>query len=64
MTIPGPSKKIAGAALLVLMTVAVYLPGTQNEYIWDDDFYVSENQTLRTLDGLRQIWFDVDATPQ
>jgi len=46
------------------MTVAVYLPGTQNEYIWDDDFYVSENQTLRTLDGLRQIWFDVDATPQ
>jgi Tfp pilus assembly protein PilF len=33
-------------------------------FIWDDDAYVTENRTLDSLDGLRQIWFEPRATPQ
>ena len=33
-------------------------------FIWDDDGYVSHNETLRTTVGLRAIWFKPGATPQ
>lgn len=33
-------------------------------FIWDDKDYVTENQTLRTLDGLRRIWFEIGAVRQ
>jgi tetratricopeptide (TPR) repeat protein len=42
----------------------VYVPSLSSGFIWDDDDYVTQNATLRTLDGLRQIWFDPQATPQ
>jgi Flp pilus assembly protein TadD len=36
----------------------------QGGFVWDDDSYVTENLTLRTVDGLRQIWLAPDSTPQ
>jgi tetratricopeptide (TPR) repeat protein len=33
-------------------------------WIWDDDFYVWNNPTLRSLAGLRDIWLRPKATPQ
>ncbi|NQU44572.1 tetratricopeptide repeat protein [bacterium] len=50
-------------ALAVLIAVA-FLPAVRAGFIWDDDDYVTENETLRSLDGLRRIWFEVGATPQ
>jgi len=50
--------------LLASMTVVAYLPVTECGYIWDDDSYVQDNQTLRSMDGLRQIWFEIGATKQ
>ncbi len=44
-------------AALVLMTVAAYLPAIHSGFIWDDDVYVTGNTALRSLDGLRHIWF-------
>ncbi|HSW46178.1 MAG TPA: tetratricopeptide repeat protein, partial [Phycisphaerae bacterium] len=33
-------------------------------YIWDDDFYVTNNKTLHDIEGLGRIWFRPGATPQ
>lgn len=53
-----------GAVLLVLGTVVAYLPALDAGYIWDDDQYVTENPTLRSTDGLVDIWTEPKATPQ
>jgi tetratricopeptide (TPR) repeat protein len=50
--------------LLVCATVAAYWPVFANGFIWDDDGFVTQNPTLRDLDGLRQIWFNPAATLQ
>ncbi len=49
---------------LVLLTLIAYSRATQCGYIWDDNFHVTENPTLRDLNGLHRIWTDVSATPQ
>ncbi len=55
---------IAGVAFLLFATVVVYLPAIQAGFIWDDPEYVLHNQTLRTLDGLRQMWLVPTSLPQ
>ncbi len=52
------------ALLLVTIAFAAYFPATSAGFIWDDDVYVQNNSTLRSADGLRQIWFELRATPQ
>jgi len=47
----------AGAALIMLLTVLAYLPAWRCGFIWDDDFYVTNNPLLTETDGLRRIWF-------
>jgi len=53
-----------GAALLFAMTVVSYLPAFGAGYIWDDDFYVTENPLLTAPDGLSRIWFSTDSPSQ
>jgi tetratricopeptide (TPR) repeat protein len=50
-------------ALTVLVLIA-YLPAYGAGFIWDDDYYVLENTTLQSLQGLKHIWLDLFATPQ
>jgi len=45
------AKTVALQALLVCMTLAAYLPAMRAGFIWDDDAYVTENQTLRWIRG-------------
>ena len=52
------------ALLLTLVTVVVHLPALRCEFIWDDDYYVTENDTLRDMDGLVRIWTQPGAVPQ
>jgi tetratricopeptide (TPR) repeat protein len=59
-----PGRAWAAGLLLVAMTAVVYVPATQCGFIWDDDSYVVDNQTLREPDGLRRIWFQIGATTQ
>lgn len=42
-------------ALLVLTFVA-YLPALRAGWIWDDDYYVTKNYNLRSVEGLKNIW--------
>ncbi len=51
-------------ALLAVLTLLAYLPALRGGFIWDDDAYVTQNSTLRDLNGLGHIWTQVNATPQ
>jgi hypothetical protein len=53
----------SAAAALVVMTVAAYWPALHAGFIWNDDDYVTKNQTLRDLSGLRDIWFKIGPVP-
>jgi protein O-mannosyl-transferase len=55
---------VLGALMLVALVLATYAPVTQNTFIWDDNDYVTQNLTLRTLPGLRSIWFSPFSLPQ
>ena len=52
------------AGLLLFITLMAYVPAMQGGFIWDDDSYVTENQTLRSSEGLRKIWVQPNSTPQ
>ncbi len=60
----GRRHMILAAAALVLVVFAAYAPLWEAGFIWDDDHYVTENPCLRSLDGLREIWFQLGAVPQ
>lgn len=49
---------------LIALTVAVYWPAMHNGYIWDDDVHVQWNKSLRSIQGLEDIWFKLGAVPQ
>lgn len=55
---------IIGASAIFTLTVLVYMPALDAEFIWDDDNYVTANMTLRTSAGLRDIWLKPTALPQ
>lgn len=49
---------------IALLVVLAYLPTLRNDFIWDDDSYVTQNTTLRDLNGLYRMWFEYGAIPQ
>jgi len=49
---------------LFIATLIAYLPVWHAGFAWDDDRYVTNNFTLRSLEGLRQIWFEPGVTSQ
>jgi len=55
---------VLAGALLVAMTVVTYAPTFWNQYIWDDDAYVTGNLTIRSLPGLQAMWFKPHSLPQ
>ncbi|MHC4088741.1 MAG: tetratricopeptide repeat protein [Planctomycetota bacterium] len=54
----------AGAAVIVVGVLIAYAPAMCGGFIWDDDRYVVDNPTLRTVEGLSRIWFELGATIQ
>ncbi|MEX2115115.1 MAG: hypothetical protein WD845_18115 [Pirellulales bacterium] len=63
-SLPASYRTLLLAAVLVAITANAYAPVFRCGYIWDDDSYVTRNDTLHSADGLRRIWFEVGATPQ
>ncbi|MGB7157157.1 MAG: hypothetical protein WBD40_03760, partial [Tepidisphaeraceae bacterium] len=49
---------------LIAVTFLAYWPATRAGWIWDDDYYVTRNSTLRNVGGLGRIWFEIGAVPQ
>ncbi|HVU89370.1 MAG TPA: tetratricopeptide repeat protein [Pirellulales bacterium] len=50
--------------VLVAMVLATFAPTLRNQYIWDDDSYVTKNLNLRTPEGLYATWFEPFSLPQ
>lgn len=48
---------------LLAATLACYWPALNGGIVWDDQAHVTRPD-LRTLDGLRRIWFELGATQQ
>ncbi|HUJ11316.1 MAG TPA: tetratricopeptide repeat protein [Verrucomicrobiae bacterium] len=48
---------VAGAALIILLTMVAYLPALRCGFIWDDDNLVIQNPLIRVSDGLYRFWF-------
>jgi tetratricopeptide (TPR) repeat protein len=63
-TTPSVKRDWIFGLVLVLAVFFVYQPARHAGFIWDDDIYVTGNIALRSLHGLRLIWFVPDATVQ
>ena len=50
---------ILGALLIFIITFTAYSQVFEAGYIWDDRAHVSQNPTLKDVEGLKQIWFEV-----
>ncbi len=62
---PAPAARmLLAAAALVVMALAAYWPVLSANYIWDDDFHVTNNRQLRTAEGLENIWLHPRSIPQ
>ncbi|MES1213576.1 MAG: tetratricopeptide repeat protein [Singulisphaera sp.] len=53
---PARREIILRGAVLVLMVFLIYAPVLSAGFIWDDEENIVTNETLRSLDGLRQMW--------
>jgi tetratricopeptide (TPR) repeat protein len=49
---------------LVGLTLVAYAPAFRAGFIWDDDDYVTNNETLDDVTGLGRIWVEPGAVPQ
>ena len=61
---PRAGTAFALGAMIVAATFSAYFPALGGGYIWDDDDYVTANDTLRSVQGLGRIWGEIGATPQ
>ncbi len=50
-----------GAALLILLTVAAYIPVMHAGFIWDDDVLITGNRLVKANDGLYRFWFTTES---
>lgn len=57
-------KSLLILALICVAAIVAYIPAMQAGYIWDDDAYVEENMTLKTVGGILDIWFSPFSIPQ
>ena len=56
-------RNLGAGALIFAVTLVAYLPALNGRFLWDDDFHVTPPD-LRSVDGLRRIWFELGATQQ
>ena len=55
---------LLGALLIVILTFVTYLPAWHGDFIWDDDYYLTNNPLLTAPDGLQKIWFSLQSPSQ
>ena len=52
------------AAGILAATLLAYIPAMQAGYIWDDDDYLLENESVKQASGIVRTWSDISANPQ
>jgi protein O-mannosyl-transferase len=59
-----PRRLLLWAACIIFVTLAVYGPALRDGFVWDDLQNITDNQSLRSWDGLKQIWSNARASYQ
>jgi Tfp pilus assembly protein PilF len=59
-----PIKQLLPLAAILFLTLIAYHPAMEAGFIWDDDQYVTGNQALRDVRGLKDIWQKPETIPQ
>jgi tetratricopeptide (TPR) repeat protein len=49
------------AALIVVVTLLVYIPAMQGGFFWDDHSFLLRSQLIHAPDGLRRFWLTTEA---
>src|SRR5262252_9012829 len=52
------------AALLLIACFLIYAPSLRGKILWDDDAYISKNESLKNLQGLHDIWLKPGSVQQ
>lgn len=55
---------LAGALAIITACFAAYIPAMKAGFIWDDDYYVTNNSLLTAPGGLYRIWTSGNVTSQ
>ena len=63
MEIPPVRRALWPGLALWCATLAAYFPALRGGLIWNDSDYITQPE-LRSLHGLKRIWFDLGATQQ
>jgi tetratricopeptide (TPR) repeat protein len=50
-----------GGAVIILLTVVVYLPALRGEFVFDDPMLITANPIVKANDGLHRFWFTTEA---
>ena len=58
------SKQWLLATAILFLILLAYQPVWHAGFVWDDGRYVTENQSLRSVEGLRRIWIKPGSTIQ
>src|ERR1035437_2226660 len=53
--------QVLWGVLIVLITLAPYLPALRGGFIWDDDVLITENPMIKASDGLQRFWLSTEA---
>src|SRR4051812_47674469 len=59
-----PMPPWAAPVALLAITLLAYIPAMRGGFIWDDDYYVTLNRSLRSFDGIQQIWTGIFPNPR
>ena len=54
-------KPILLAAVIVLVTLAFYLPAVDAGFVFEDEHFLAANPLIKAGDGLRRFWFTTEA---
>ena len=55
-------KALLQAAVIIAAGLWIYWPALHGDWLWDDNLYITDNSSLRSLHGLWDIWFTAPTT--
>jgi tetratricopeptide (TPR) repeat protein len=54
-------RQVLPAALIVVVTLLVYIPAIQGGFFWDDHSFLVRSELIHAPDGLRRFWLTTEA---
>jgi len=55
-----PGRSALRAALIAVVVLIAYVPAMRSGFIWDDEWYLTDNPMIRASNGLYRFWFTTE----